>query len=59
MCQLILTISGYKNKEGTKIHELCYISDIKKDFTESDIQARGEKIMTAFLDYLGENELLK
>ena len=50
---------GYKNKEGTKIHELCYISDIKKDFTESDIQARGEKIMTAFLDYLGENELLK
>ena len=50
---------GYKNKEGTKIHELRCLAESIADFTEKDILARGEKIMSAFLDYLGENGLLK
>lgn len=50
---------GYKNKEGTKIHELRCLAESIADFTEKDILARGEKIMSAFLDYLEENGLLK
>ena len=50
---------GYKNKEGTKIQELRCLAESIADFTEKDILTRGEKIMSAFLDYLEENGLLK
>jgi len=48
-----------KGREATKIAELLEIADGKTDFTEEDILARNESIINGFLDYLGENGLLK
>ena len=48
-----------KRKEATKIAELLELADGKNDFTEEDILARNESIINGFLDYLGENGLLK
>ena len=53
------TNSRNQQKEGTKNHELRCLSETATDFTEKDIQKRTEQIMDAFLNYLGENELLK
>lgn len=48
-----------QKKEGTKIHELITLSDIKTDFTESDIRDRNEMILSSFLKYLSENGLAR
>ena len=48
-----------KREEATKIAELLELADGKNDFTEEDILARNESIINGFLDYLGENGLLK
>ena len=53
---------GYINKrgqkkEGTHNVELLELADTKTDFTEADIKARNEAIISAFLDFLRENGL--
>ncbi len=47
-----------KEKKATKVVELLRLAEEKDDFTERDIEARTESIIDAFVDYLGENELL-
>ena len=51
--------SRNQRKEGTKNHELRHLYEVMIDFTEESIQKRTAEIMTAFLKYLSENELLK
>ena len=46
-----------QKKDGTKNVELIEMAETKSDFIEADISARNEQIITAFLDYLRENEL--
>ena len=48
-----------QKKEGTKIHELITLSDIKTDFTESDIRDRNEMILSSFLKYFSANGLAR
>ncbi len=50
---------GFKGKEGTKNHELRYLSETLTDFTEKDIKHRTEMIVDSFLDYLKAYGLLK
>ena len=54
---------GYKRNgkkiEGTNILELRELANTKNDFTESDILERNEKILSAFIEYLEKNNLLK
>lgn len=47
-----------QEKAGTKIHELSEMAHTRSDFTEVDIEARTEKIIDSFVDYLGEVGLL-
>lgn len=47
-----------QTKVGTKIHELSEMARTRSDFTEADIEARTEKIIDSFVDYLGEVGLL-
>jgi Skp family chaperone for outer membrane proteins len=54
---------GYINKrkqpkEGTKIRELVDLADSANDFTETSIKDRNSRIMSAFLGFLKENDLL-
>lgn len=46
-------------QNGTMIRELRDIAQTKEDFTEEDILARNEKIFSAFIEYLGQNNLLR
>ena len=53
---------GYMNKrnqwkEGTKVEELIRLASEKKDFVESDILERNDRMIDAFLDYMRENGL--
>lgn len=45
-------------RPGTLNHELRALADTSDDFTEADIEARTEKIIDSFVDYLGEVGLL-
>lgn len=44
-------------KEGTKVQELLNLATSKSDFTEKDIEARHERIISEFINYLDVNEL--
>lgn len=53
---------GYVNDKGVKVsgtavHELLDVAQ-RDDFTEADIEARTERIILAFVDWLGELRLL-
>ncbi len=48
-----------KEKAGTQIVELKRLVSEKDDFTEADIEARTNRIIDAFVDYLGDNGLLR
>lgn len=48
-----------QQRAGTKIRELIELADTHDDFTEQDIEARTTRIIDAFVDYLGEVDLLK
>lgn len=47
-----------QEKAGTRIHELADMARTYDDFTEADIEARTERIIGSFVDYLGEVGLL-
>ena len=46
-----------QKKDGTQVIELLTLANTKTDFTETDIKARNRAIISAFLDYLRENDL--
>ncbi len=48
-----------KEREGTSVVELKKLACSRDDFTEQDIEARTERIISAFVDYLGANDLLQ
>ena len=48
-----------KIMEGTKVKELRDLAETKSDFTEDDIEARCNKIIDGFIQYLSDNGLLK
>ena len=48
-----------QTKAGTKVHELSEMARTRSDFAEADIEARTEKIIDSFVDYLGEVGLLR
>ncbi|MBR5913121.1 MAG: DUF262 domain-containing protein [Selenomonadaceae bacterium] len=54
---------GYKRNgkwtQGTMINELRELAETKEDFTEEDILTRNEKIFSAFIEYLEQNNLLR
>lgn len=55
---------GYENsrkqkKEGTKIVELLDFAKTRSDFVEADIEQRNSAIMESFIQFLGEQDLLK
>jgi hypothetical protein len=55
---------GYTNnknqiKEGTQIQELIAFADTLKDFNETDINERDDKIISGFIDFLKANELVQ
>ncbi|MBQ6976887.1 MAG: DUF262 domain-containing protein [Selenomonadaceae bacterium] len=50
---------GRQKVQGTMIRELREIAETKKDFTEEDILTRNEKILSAFMKYLAQNNLLR
>ena len=52
------TNSRNQKKEGTKIKELTDLAK-KADFTETDIKQRNAKIITEFIKFLDNNQLLK
>lgn len=52
------TNSRNQKKEGTRNHELIKLSE-DKDFTETNIKQRNDQIMTSFLNFLEDNELIK
>ncbi len=45
-------------KEATKNSELLYLAEVKMDFIEEDIVDRKELIISAFIEYLEEQDLL-
>lgn len=45
-------------RPGTSNHELRALAETSDDFTEADIEARTEKIINSFVEYLGEVGLL-
>lgn len=51
------TSSSGQAKEGTRIQELVMLANQSSDFTESDIKARNELILTTFISYLQDHEL--
>ena len=48
-----------KKKDGTNVTELRHLVAEKDDFTEADIEARTGQIIDAFVNYLGDNGLLR
>ena len=48
-----------KKKDGTNVTELRRLVAEKDDFTEADIEARTGQIIDAFVNYLGDNGLLR
>lgn len=48
-----------KLKSGTKNIELLKMADERNDFTEIDILERDDRIISAFIDYIKENEIAK
>jgi len=48
-----------KQKDGTKICELIYLSKSTTDFTERDIEERYKKMIEDFISFLNENGLIK
>lgn len=46
-------------KGGTDVHELVKLAKNCNDFSEADIEARTNKIIESFVDYLGSVNLLK
>ncbi len=52
------TAGDGKEKPGTQVAELRRLVAEKDDFTEADIEERTERIIGAFVDYLGDNGLL-
>ncbi len=48
-----------KEKAGTQVAELKNLVAKKDDFTEADIEERTGRIIDAFVDYLGDNGLLR
>lgn len=52
------TTENGSTKPGTEIRELQLLAQDREDFTEEDIEQRTDKIIGAFVDYLGENGLL-
>ena len=48
-----------KKKAGTQVAELKNLVAKKPDFTEADIEERTGRIINAFVDYLGDNGLLR
>ncbi len=48
-----------KEKAGTQVAELKNLVAKKTDFTEADIEVRTGQIIDAFVDYLGDNGLLR
>jgi len=53
------TNSRNEKKEGTIISELKCMATSRTDFTETDIESRYSDIVTAFMQYLKDNNLLK
>ena len=56
-------LGGYKNnrnqvKEGTNIKELVDLANTKNDFTETDIEQRHKEIISKFIEFMDDNELL-
>ena len=49
---------GGTTKPGTEIRELRLLAESQSDFTEADIEERTDRIIDAFVDYLGEIGLL-
>lgn len=54
---------GYINakgqcKNGTKIHELMVFAETKTDFSEKDIDKRYDSIISSFITFLRQNNLL-
>ncbi len=47
-----------QHKDGTHITELLSMSGNQTDFTEKDIDTRNSCILDAFIEFLGENNLL-
>ena len=52
-------MGGRGYREGTRVHELIALSEGLDDFTLQTADARTGKIIDSFMDYLGENDLLK
>ena len=52
------TDANGKPHSGTRIHELVQLVDTTDDFTEDDIEKRTDRIIDAFVDFLGELGLL-
>ena len=50
---------GKQEIKGTMIRELRDIAKFKNDFTEDDIFERNEKIFSAFMEFLAQNNLLR
>lgn len=48
-----------KRRVGTEVAELRRLAQTANDFTETDIEVRTGRIIDAFVDYLGDNGLLK
>lgn len=46
-------------KEGTKVAELLEFASSKSDFAEKDIESRYNAIIDKFIQFLGDNDLLK
>lgn len=46
-------------KPKTQIHELAAMATEMQDFTEQDIDQRNTKILEAFMNFVGENNLLR
>lgn len=53
------TTQRNQEKKGTVIHELLHMANTLSDFTEEDIINRNTDIITTFIQFLNDNELLK
>ncbi|QTH59879.1 DUF262 domain-containing protein [Corynebacterium hindlerae] len=48
-----------RHREATKNRELVHFAEGRDDFTESDIKERTDRMVSAFIGYLEEQELLR
>ncbi|MBR0169061.1 MAG: hypothetical protein IJQ08_10355, partial [Synergistaceae bacterium] len=46
-------------KPATNIHQLQELAQAKQDFTEQDISQRTEEIISSFMAFVRENNLLR